>query len=624
MDRTEWPTYIWPSGPGQIGAIRHVERRAQGDGRFASLGTGSPDEAPCEACRSNLTGPLRLVGLLVAAIVLGVSPLVLGALPAGAQNCGVTTTAGLRSQLANSACTTIDVAAGTYNGSFHVARNVTIAGVNQSPTVLRGGSPVIVVGPFTVVLRKLTIEDGLGGITNSGTLTLEGVTVEGNRSPGLGGGVFTDASLTVDGSTILRNEAASGGGIYNAAGVVNVSSSIIDDNVVSGSGGAGGGIFSAVSATVSIENSQVNGNAAAGTQSGQAAVRPSGVVSGLPRSGGSNEPTGRLPIGTDGGGLFVGANGSVTLAGTTISGNAAGNGGGIYLDCGATETSDGSSVVFNTPNNVVQPACNGALSITKTDDDGGSSTTGSFGRVVPGSSVVYTIVVSNAGPSTATGALVNDPVPTGVSSDSWYTTSVFGASASITSGSGAIVNDSVFLPADSMVIYTVTDQVLASDTGSLSNTATMTPPPGFNDTSAADSATDADTLRPDAVLTLTKTDDDGGSSITGSPATVIPGTSVVYTIVVSNSGPSTAANVVVEDTLPSQGFSPTSATEPNGVTFNSSTDTWTIGTLAVGTSDTLTLTGTVPANATGDFYSNTATASATDAASDSATDTDRL
>ena len=50
-------------------------------------------------------------------------------------------------------------------------------------------------------------------------------------------------------------------------------------------------------------------------------------------------------------------------------------------------------------------------------------------------------------------------------------------------------------------------------------------------------ATDTDTLTAQATLAITKTDNDGGSSVTGAVARPCPGTSITYTIVASNTGP---------------------------------------------------------------------------------------
>ena len=90
--------------------------------------------------------------------------------------------------------------------------------------------------------------------------------------------------------------------------------------------------------------------------------------------------------------------------------------------------------------------------------------------------------------------------------------------------------------------YTVTADVLASATGNLDNTATVTAPAGTTDPDGTDnSATDSDTLDAQADLGITKTD---GS------ATYTPGTSLTYTIVVSNAGPSDVTGAAIADTFP--------------------------------------------------------------------------
>jgi large repetitive protein len=101
----------------------------------------------------------------------------------------------------------------------------------------------------------------------------------------------------------------------------------------------------------------------------------------------------------------------------------------------------------------------------------------------------------------------------------------------------------------------------------------------------------------------------------------VAGDTITYTIVVSDTGLSDASIVTVVDTLPAQG-SRTSRALLTGVTFNPSTDIWTIATLAAAASDTLTLTGTVPANAAGSTYTNLVTARSSEGSLVITTDTD--
>src|SRR5207244_721490 len=173
----------------------------------------------------------------------------------------------------------------------------------------------------------------------------------------------------------------------------------------------------------------------------------------------------------------------------------------------------------------------GDLSITKTD---GTST------AVPGGTDSYTIVVSNSGPSTAVGATVSDALGGVGSGESRTRTASSGVSGNTTSGGGSI-HDTVTLPSGGTITYTVTGTIAAGATGNLVNTATVTAPGGFSDTNSADnSSTDSDSLAPQGDLSITKTD---GTS------TAVPGGTDSYTIVVSNSGPSTAVGATVSDAL---------------------------------------------------------------------------
>ncbi|RMI12887.1 DUF11 domain-containing protein [Cellulomonas triticagri] len=75
------------------------------------------------------------------------------------------------------------------------------------------------------------------------------------------------------------------------------------------------------------------------------------------------------------------------------------------------------------------------------------------------------------------------------------------------------------------------------------------------------------------------------------PASVDPGGVVTYTITVVNAGPDPAAGVVVTDTLPAE---LTGVTASGGGVVAPPTVTWSLGTLAVGATATLTVSGTAP------------------------------
>lgn len=233
------------------------------------------------------------------------------------------------------------------------------------------------------------------------------------------------------------------------------------------------------------------------------------------------------------------------------------------------------------------------LAITKTD--GQSS-------YVPGTSVLYTIVVTNQGPFNVTGAQVSDPLPAGITTASWTCTAGAGATCTA-SGTGAIV-DSVSLLAGASVTYTLSLSVPASFAGDLTNTATVSLPPGLTDPDPSNNdATDTDTPAPLANLSITKTD---------GATTATPGSAITYTIVASNAGPSDALGATVSDPVPAAitgatwtcagaagGSCPPNGTGDINATVN----------LPVGATVTFTLTGTVAAGATGTL-TNTATVAA--------------
>ena len=177
------------------------------------------------------------------------------------------------------------------------------------------------------------------------------------------------------------------------------------------------------------------------------------------------------------------------------------------------------------------PAPTADLAITKTD--GATSAT-------PGGSLTYTITASNAGPSNAPGATVADTLPAALTGATW--TCVGAGGGTCTAAGTGNINDPVNLPAGASVTYTLTATVSPSATGTLSNTATVTPPAGVTDTNPANnSATDTDTLATAIDLVLLQT--------LSNPAAAI-GSTVDYTLTVSNTGPSTASGATVTDNLP--------------------------------------------------------------------------
>ena len=207
------------------------------------------------------------------------------------------------------------------------------------------------------------------------------------------------------------------------------------------------------------------------------------------------------------------------------------------------------------------------LHITKTNGVNG---------VVAGLPTTYTITVTNPlGPSDAAGATVTDTFPAALTGVTW-TCAGTGGGACPASGSGDI-NTPVTVPVGATVVFTATGTVDPAATGDLVNSAQVIPPAGYaNRTSAI--ATDSDAITARADLGITKT----------GPASIVAGNNLVYTITVTNTGPSDAAGVVVSDATPA------------GLTFVSNTGDCTtafpcaLGVVPAGATRTITATFTVP------------------------------
>ena len=216
-----------------------------------------------------------------------------------------------------------------------------------------------------------------------------------------------------------------------------------------------------------------------------------------------------------------------TIAGATVGSIV--NSATVSAPAGATETDSANNVATDT----TAVTLTAALSITKTD---GQTT------AVAGTSSTYTIIVTNSGPSAVADAGVTDLLPAGLINASWTCVASVGGHCDDAGPTVGNVNTTVDLPSGSSATYTVTGTIAPAFTGVMSNTATVTAPPGTIDNPADNTATDTTTIVAQANLIVNKSD---------GTATATPGTDTTYTVTVTNAGPSTVTGATIADALPS-------------------------------------------------------------------------
>ena len=281
------------------------------------------------------------------------------------------------------------------------------------------------------------------------------------------------------------------------------------------------------------------------------------------------------------------------------------------LDNVADVTDDAANGLDPTPGNNVTHDVDGLdaapdLAVTKSDG---------VPSVVGGQTVTYDIQFGNHGTQDATGVVIADVLPAGV-------TFVSCSDSCVSTGAPTIVWNIGDLDVGEVHTYQLTvdiDAPVAAPTRHFVNNVSIaddgTNGPDLDPTD--NDGTDDDTTGID--LAVTKTD---------GVTTVVPGTAVSYTITVTNNGPTTIQSFTLEDTLPTalQGVSFT----PSVGTYAATTHIWTgFGNFAEGESLTLTVTGTANPAATGTLTNSVvvtppANAPDTNPANNTAVDVDDL
>ncbi|QDS90823.1 Large cysteine-rich periplasmic protein OmcB precursor [Rosistilla ulvae] len=277
--------------------------------------------------------------------------------------------------------------------------------------------------------------------------------------------------------------------------------------------------------------------------------------------------------------LSSGASATITI-GTNVASSASGT-----ISNTATVTSDGTETTPADNTTTEQTVIGRTVDLAVTKQD-------SVDPVVPGNQMTYTLVVTNNGPSDASGVLLTDTLPAGLTLASNTTTqgSVSNTGNTVTANLGTLASGAT-------ATVTLTVNVASSVAAAFTNTATVT----ANETDsvpANNTASEPTEVDRQFDLRVEKSD-------SADPAT--PGGTLTYTIDVFNDGPSDATAITLTDTLPA---GVTFASGSNGLTANGSVVTANIASLASGASAQFTVTVNIDPTANGTL-SNTATVSTT-------------
>jgi uncharacterized repeat protein (TIGR01451 family)/CSLREA domain-containing protein len=337
------------------------------------------------------------------------------------------------------------------------------------------------------------IEDG-GGEVAIRDSTISGNRAESGTGPGFGGGFAANgggnsqlSNVTISGNTASGMEAFGGGVAENGGGTISLTNATITGNTVDGAGitpqHAGGSITESggSSATVTLKNSIVN----AGTPTN--CVATSGTIP----SAGNN-----IDSGTS---CAFGAGGDQSGA-DPLLGPLADNGGPTQ-----THRLLNGSPALDTADNAACPAAD-QRGVSRPQPAGGICDKGALERVAadvavavsapatvrPGQQISYAVTATNRGPGTATGVVVTDALPAGLTQ------------AAASSPTGACTVDpqvSCNLGAlASGASTTITITATATTTGTVSNTVNIAQAATAEDPDPANNSATAQTTVAGAVL----------------------------------------------------------------------------------------------------------------------------
>ncbi len=283
---------------------------------------------------------------------------------------------------------------------------------------------------------------------------------------------------------------------------------------------------------------------------------PAGLtfVSSSTLQGSYSAATGLWTIGT----LAIGARAMLTLVATAAIVGVTVNTATVRADQGDPDLSNNSAMVRVTVGAV--PAAD--LGLTKTVDNA----TPNIGDVV-----TFTLTLTNAGPSAASGVQVTDVLPVGLT---FLSATPSGAYVSATGvwTVGTLANGAT---------TTLAIRATVASAGAKTNTATI----------SASALPDPVTTNNTASATVTPQQADLGLTKTVDKLAPDLFSTVVFTLTLTNNGPNSATGVTVTDALPAGVIFVSSM--PSQGSYNAVTGLWTVGAMANGATATLKITVTV-------------------------------
>lgn len=246
---------------------------------------------------------------------------------------------------AASGTTTINVPPGTYTltgGGLSITANTAINGQGAASTIVDGGNSFQVFNVainVQVTMSQITITRGESGTTSTGC-TSSGFFSSCPAEDGInGGGIANAGTLTLARVAVTGNAASQGTRPFSFPILFCFGLNCPGrDGASAGQGGWGGGIDN--TGTLTIASSTISNNAAGAGGDGSDGVSGTGGDAGAGHPGGSGGQGGYA------GGIFNESGARLTITSSTLSGNSAGRGGNAGAGSSATANGTGGNAGF--------------------------------------------------------------------------------------------------------------------------------------------------------------------------------------------------------------------------------------------------------------------------------------